>query len=245
MPVVIVSPLDWVVSATPPDPVVVAVTLTGVLTVPELTLVTTKPAASEVAMEGVGVSVIPPTAVLKANVTSFPLIGFPPVSTTLKTTCEVETPPVPFNEMLAGVAETNWIEPAAGAVMTKLVGSDVTPAAVALIASVPAQPLSRNEPVATPFTVATPVDNTALPALAQGEENVTFCGVVTSTPPLATVTVMLVVPNADSGFAPRTGCETVTAELPMEKPIDPVTATAGVPNCAVAVMVLAPVAAMV
>src|SRR5471030_1461350 len=136
MPVVIVSPLDWVLSVVPAvAPGVVAVTLTGVLTVPELTLVTTNPLASEVAVEGVGVSVIPPTVVLKANVTSFPLIGFPPVSTTLKITCEVSTPPVPFNEMLEGVAETNWIEPAAGGVTTKLVGRDVTPAAVAVIAS--------------------------------------------------------------------------------------------------------------
>src|SRR5476649_1504801 len=78
--------------------------------------------------------------------------------------------PVPFNEMLAGVAEINWIDPTVGAVTTKMVGRDVTPAADAVIASVPAQPLSRNEPVATPFTVATPVDNTALPAAAHGEE---------------------------------------------------------------------------
>ena len=123
-------------------PGVVAVTLTGVLTVPELTLVTTWPLASEVAVEGVGVSVIPPTAVLKPNVTVLPLIGFPPVSTTLNITCDVDTPPVPFNEMLAGVAETNWIEPTVGGVMFRLVGADVMPATEALTASVPAQPLS-------------------------------------------------------------------------------------------------------
>ena len=175
MPVVIVSPFDWVVSVVPRvAPGVVAVTLTGVLTVPALTLVTTDPAASEVAVEGVGVSVIPPTVVLKPKVTVLPLIGFPPVSTTLNTTCEVDTPPVPFKEMLAGVAETNWIEPTVGGVTTRLVEADVIPATEALIASVPAQPLSRYEPVATPATVATPVDNTALALLAQGEENVTF-----------------------------------------------------------------------
>jgi hypothetical protein len=226
-------------------PGVVAVTLTGVLTVPELTLVTTNPAASEVAVEGLGVSVIPPTVVLNVNVTVLPLIGFPPVSTTLKITCEVSTPPVPFKEMAAGVAEINWIEPTVGAVTTRLVEADVTPATEALIASVPAQPLSRYEPVATPATVATPVDNTALPLLAQAEKNVTFCGVVTGEPPLDTVTAMLVVPNADSGAAPTpsTGAETVTAEAPTEKPIDPVTAVGGVPTWAVAVMVLAPAAA--
>ena len=48
MPVVIVSPLDWVESVLPAvAPGVVAVTLTGVLTVPALTLVTTCPAASD------------------------------------------------------------------------------------------------------------------------------------------------------------------------------------------------------
>ena len=181
MPVLIVNPLDWVVSVVPAvAPGVVAVTLTGVLTVPALTLVTTNPAASEVAVEGVGVSVIPPTVVLNANVTVFPLIGFPPVSTTLNCTCAVSTPPVPFNEMVVGfvggmvVAETNSIEPTVGGLTTKLVTADVMPATEAVIASVPAQPLSRYEPVATPATVATPVDNTALPLLAQGEENVTF-----------------------------------------------------------------------
>jgi len=144
MPVVIVSPFDWVESVVPATvPGVVAVTLTGVLKVPELTVVTTSPLASDVAVPEAGVSVIPPTEVLNANVTGFPLSGFPPESTTLKTTCEVDTPPVPANEMLLGVADTNSIEPTVGGVMTKLVGAEVTPAAVAVIESVPAQPLSR------------------------------------------------------------------------------------------------------
>jgi hypothetical protein len=84
-----------------------------------------------------------------------------------------------------------------------------------------------------------------LPLLAQGEENVTFCGVVTATPPLDTVTLMLVVPYADNAVAPtpRTGAETVTAVAPMEKPIVPVTGV--VSTCAVAVSVLAPAAVMV
>jgi len=144
MPVVIVSAFDWVESVVPATtPGVEAVTLTGVLTLPELTVVTTCPLASEVAVPEAGVSVIPPTAVLNANVTVFPLSGFPPVSTTLKITCEVDTPPVPANEMLLGVADMNWIEPTVGGVTTKLVAADVTPAAVAVIVSVPAQPLSR------------------------------------------------------------------------------------------------------
>jgi hypothetical protein len=119
------------------------VTLTGVLNLPELTVITTSPLASEVAVPEAGVSVIPAGAVANANVTVFPLSGFPPESTTLKITCEVDTPPVPANEMMLGVADTNWIEPTVGARTTKLVAADVTPAAVAVIESVPAQPLSR------------------------------------------------------------------------------------------------------
>jgi hypothetical protein len=176
MPVVTVNALDWVVSVVPAvAPGVEAVTLTGVLTVPELTVITTRPPASEIAVVGVsGVSVIPPTVVLNANVTVFPLSGFPTESNTLKRTCAASTPPIPFREILLGVAETNWIEPVAGVPTTKLVEGDVTPAAKAVMMSVPAQPLSLYEPVATPATVATPVLSTALPTLAQEEEKVTF-----------------------------------------------------------------------
>ena len=51
-------------------------------------------------------------------------------------------------------------------------------------------------------------------------------------------------PNADNGAAPtpKTGAETVMAEAPTEKPIDPVTAVGGVPTCAVALRVAAPAA---
>ena len=76
--------------------------------------------------------------------------------------------------MLLGVADTNWIEPVAGVLTTKLVEGDVTPAAEAVMTSVLAQPLSLYEPVATPATVTTPVLNTALPTLVQDEEKVTF-----------------------------------------------------------------------
>ena len=50
-----VNALDWVVSVVPAvAPGVEAVTLTGVLTVPELTVVTTSPLASEIAVVGGG-----------------------------------------------------------------------------------------------------------------------------------------------------------------------------------------------
>jgi len=125
----------------------------------------------------------------------------------------------------------------------RFVEADATPAAVAVIASVPAQPLSWYEPVATPATVAMPALNTALPMLAHVEEKVTVCGVVTGTPPLDTVTVILVLPNAESEATPRIGAETVTAAAPTAKPIEPVTALA--PTWAVAATAVAPAAARV
>ena len=68
------------------------------------------------------------------------------------------------------------------------------------------------------MTVETPVLSTALPLLAQADENVTVCGVVTGIPPLLTVTATLVVPNAESGFAPtpKTGLVMVTVAPPTE-----------------------------
>src|SRR3990170_4897513 len=104
---------------------------------------TTSPLASEIAVGGAaGVSVMPPTVVLNPNATVLPLIGFPAPSNTLKRTCAASVPPIPFKEMMLGVAETNWIEPVAGGLTTKLVEGDVTPAAEAVMTSVPAQPLS-------------------------------------------------------------------------------------------------------
>jgi len=86
--------------------------------------------------------------------------------------------------------------------------------------------------------------STALPALAQIEENVTFCGVVTGTPPTDTVTSILVVPNADSAAVPtpRAGAVTVTAALPTVNPIEPLTAS--VPTWALALTVVAPALVM-
>lgn len=243
MPVVMVNPLDWVVSVilgTTDASVVEAVTLTGVLTVPELTVITTSPLASDTRVAGAaGVSVMPPTLVLRLRVTLCPLSGFPVASNTLKLTSDVSVPPIPFREMLAGVAETNWIEPVVGGVTTKLAGADVTPAAVAVIASVVAQPLSLYEPLATPpAPVTTPVLNTALSRMAQVEENVTLCGAVTGTPPTDTVTSILVVPKAESVVTPRTGAVTVTTAVPTVNPIESVTAVR--PTCAVTLTVAVP-----
>lgn len=64
--------------------------------------------------------------------------------------------------------------------------------------------------------------NIALPLEAQGEEKVTVCDVLTGDPPLDTVTLTLVVPNAESGLVPKAGAVMVTAAAPTEKPIDPV-----------------------
>src|SRR5882672_2955274 len=58
----------------------------------------------------------------------------------------------------------------------------------------------------------------ALPLVAQAEEKFTVCGVVTGWPPLVTVTLTLVVPNAVSGLTPKTGVPTTTAWAPTEKP---------------------------
>ena len=114
MPVLIVNPLDWVVSVvagTVDASTVEAVTLTGVLTVPELTVITTSPLASEIAVPcpcaSDGVSLMPPALVLKSKETVFPLSGFPLGSNILKVTSDASVPPIPFKEMLPGVAETN------------------------------------------------------------------------------------------------------------------------------------------
>ena len=104
--------------------------------------------------------------VLNPNVTVFPLSGFPPVSNTLKRTCAASMPPIPFKEMLLGVADTNWIEPVVCGEMTKFVEGEVAPAIDAVITSVPMQPLSLYEPVATPPMVDASV-NTALPPFPQ------------------------------------------------------------------------------
>ena len=141
--------------------------------------------------------------------------------------------------MFVGVAETNWIEPAVGTVTVSVEDCVASPLTEAVTTSLPPQPLSRYEAVATPpAPVSTLEVRTALPLLAQGEEKVTVCGEVTGTPLLLTVMLTLVVPNAERGFVPSVKFVMVTLAAPMEKPIDPVTAV--VPAWLVAASVLAP-----
>lgn len=114
-----------------------------------------------------------------------------------------------------------------------MVEGDVTPAILAVMPSVPAQPLSLYEPVATPPTVHALV-NKALPRLPQEEEKVTLLhgsmklgSKMPSSirdPPRYTATVMLSVPNAESGSMERVGGVMVMTTLPTEKPIELVTA---------------------
>lgn len=64
--------------------------------------------------------------------------------------------------------------------------------------------------------------NTALPALAHGEEKVTVCGVVIGTPELYTVTATLVVPNAEIDAKPNVGFDMVrlgATAAPTDRPI--------------------------
>lgn len=78
-------------------------------------------------------------------------------------------------------------------------------------------------------------------ALAHGEEKVTVCGVVTGIPALITVTLTLVVPNAEIEDKPNTGGEIVRlgrVTAPTVKPIKEETVTP--PTWAVAVIVAAP-----
>jgi hypothetical protein len=91
------------------------------------------------------------------------------------------------------------------------------PLTEALTRSAVPQPLSRYEPVATPpAPVNTLAVRMALPPPAQGEEKFTVCGVVTGTPLLFTVTLTLVVPNAESGLVPKVKFVRVTLAAPRE-----------------------------
>jgi len=124
---------------------VLAVTRTGVLMVPALTMIETNPWMSEVAMGAArfGVNVIPPKVVLRPKVTLFPLIPCPPESTTLKVTVEEDVPPVPCREIVVGEAETYCSEPVVGGVTTSVVEVDaVVPDTEAVIVSVVPHALS-------------------------------------------------------------------------------------------------------
>ena len=123
-------------------PGVDAVTRTGVLTVPELTVATTKPSALEMPL--FEANVMPPTVVLRPSETVLPPIGLPPVSSTLKVTCEVDIPPLPFKEILTGLADTYCIEPVEGAVILSVAEEEASPPLTeAVTVSISAQPLSR------------------------------------------------------------------------------------------------------
>ena len=85
---------------------VVAITLTGVAIVPEITVAATRPLASVVA--DTSASVRPPVVRDSSNVTSCPATGFPEPSLTSNVTCALSSrptpPPVPCRAILAGVA---------------------------------------------------------------------------------------------------------------------------------------------
>jgi hypothetical protein len=87
-----------------------------------------------------------------------------------------------------------------------------------------------------PAPVKTLGVSTAFPLPEQAEEKLTVCGVVTGAPLLVTVTLTLVVPNAESGLIPKAGELMATFATPMEKPMDPLVAGTWV----VAVRVAAP-----
>src|SRR3569623_3503040 len=141
-----VSCSDWVWSAGL-LPATVAITRTAVATEPELPTVLPSPSASLEAVQGI--KVMPPTAVLKLKLTVAPDKALPAPSTTRNLPVEVScrpAPPVPFREMVFGVAESNCIDPAEAGNTTRLaLALKVAPPKVneAVIVSVLAQPLSR------------------------------------------------------------------------------------------------------
>jgi hypothetical protein len=109
-PVLTVNALDSVESA---GLAIVAFTLTVLCAVPELTTVCTVPSAAEVAEAGEIVR--PPTFESRLKATEAPARGPPVASVTLNNTVDVSPSPVPFKPMVAGVADTNCIDPMAAA----------------------------------------------------------------------------------------------------------------------------------
>jgi hypothetical protein len=101
--------------------------------------------------------------------------------------------------MEVGLADTNWIEPIAGAVTVNVPVDDAErPVTEAVMVSTLAQPLSRYVVVATPLTVVTGVVMVALPLEIQGDVKFTVSGIEVTTPPTDAVTLTLVVPYAES-----------------------------------------------
>lgn len=109
-------------------------------------------------------------------------------------TVEASIPPIPLRERFSGLADTNCNEPATGAATTMVADDDAMPDAVAVTVSLPAQPLSLYDAVATPLTVVVDAVMVALPLATHDDVKDTLCGAVTATPPLVTVTLTLVVP---------------------------------------------------
>jgi hypothetical protein len=155
-------------------------------------MVCTVPSDEDVA--DVGVRLSPPTVVFRAKVTGTPERGPPLESTTLNMTVEVSLSPVPFRPIVGGVAETNWIDPIAAAAIVMLpvaerfsvVPAAVVKVAVAVISSVPLQPIAVYVTCAMPVLVDTdPAGRVepAGPAIAavlaatQGELNTIVTGV--------------------------------------------------------------------
>lgn len=153
MPVDTVSELDCVLSA---GEAMVAVTVTGVCTVPELTTVCTVPSAADVAETGEKLR--PPTVVFREKVTVTPAFGAPVESSTLKMTVEVDGCPVPFRPIMPGMADTNSRDPvAAEATVTVPVAVRlVLPiVALAVMTSEPLHPLAVYVASAVPVVVST------------------------------------------------------------------------------------------
>lgn len=114
--------------------------------------------------------------------------------------------------------------------MTVPVPVSASPVTVAVMISVPAQPMSRYDAVATPFTVATLGVRAALPLVAHGEVKLTLNGVGVATPLVFTVTLTAVVPKAESNGVAMVTCESVMFIAPVEKPTVLLTADAVVPE---------------
>lgn len=113
---------------------------------PACTVVETTPVAgSDTAL--VGNTARPPIDVVSVKFTVLPPIGLPATSTNLNDTKDDSwrpAPPVPRNAIEVGLADTNWIEPMAGAVTVNVPVDDAErPVTEAVMVSTLAQPLSR------------------------------------------------------------------------------------------------------
>ena len=138
---------DWVVKLSPPA-VTRAITQTGVGLLPACTDTWASPSALVNLVTGPAEvsSRIPPLRVDRSKLTSAFGIGWLLLSTTLNLTSEdswKSAAPVPFNTIVSGSAETNWMLATPGASTCRLAERDTeVPATEDVIVSVRAQPLS-------------------------------------------------------------------------------------------------------